>query len=238
MSETNKTQSPNPGNGNVDDDGANTDADIAADIRAAADGEALPSEEAEAATSQALREELDAVKEQLLRTAADLENTRRRAEREKADAGRYAIANFARDLLSVADNFERALEYAPEEPTAVTTDELKGLINGIKMTNTELQLVFDRNGVKKIEPKGEKFDPNKHQAVAQAPSDAPSGMVADVAQSGFMIGDRVLRAAMVVVSTGPAPGTGSASAAPSDDPSGSYNAGVSDDDQSALDKKV
>ena len=127
---------------------------------------------------------------------------RRRGEREKSDAARYAISNFARDLLSVADNFERALASAPEENAEPSKEAFTNLLTGLRMTDNELRSALQRHGVKQLDPKGEKFDPNLHQAVAQAPSDTPAGHVADVAQTGFVIGDRVLRAAMVVVSTG------------------------------------
>ncbi|MEM9169278.1 MAG: nucleotide exchange factor GrpE [Pseudomonadota bacterium] len=197
-----------------------TDEEIAAEIAAANAGEPAPQPTpkptpepnpggpaaaigGEAAEFLALREENAALKDQVLRLAADLENMRRRAEREKGDAGRYAIANFARDLLSVSDNFERALAAAPGEAADLKPEAVAGLLTGVRMTENELQAVFQRHGVKQIQPKGEKFDPNLHQAVAQAPSaDVPAGRVADVAQSGFVIGERVLRAAMVVVSTG------------------------------------
>ncbi len=151
---------------------------------------------------EALREELSVLNDKVLRLAAELENTRRRAEREKQDAGRYAIASFARDLLSVADTFERALGSAPAEGEAVSPETLSALVSGIRMTDAALLNVLERHGVKRIDPKGEKFDPNLHMAVAQAPGAAPAGHVLDVAQPGFVIGDRVLRAAMVVVSTG------------------------------------
>jgi len=187
-----------------------TDEDIAAEIAAANDGsapeDAADEDQTEASTQDApapeAQEEIASLKEQILRLAAELENTRRRADREKTDAARYAIANFARDLLSVADNFERALVAAPDENAEASQEALSGLVTGLRMTDNELRAVLQRHGVKQISPKGEKFDPNLHQAVAQAPSVVPSGHVADVAQTGFMIGDRVLRAAMVIVSTG------------------------------------
>ncbi|MEM8935046.1 MAG: nucleotide exchange factor GrpE [Pseudomonadota bacterium] len=145
-------------------------------------------------------DDVAALNEQLLRMAAELENTRRRAAREKADAGKYAIANFARDLLGVADNFERAIAAADQTETGAS-----GLIDGVRMTEKELLSTLERHGVIRISPAGEKFDPNMHQAVAQIPSETtPSGHVVDVAQSGFLIGERVLRAAMVTISTGPA----------------------------------
>ncbi len=150
-----------------------------------------------------LQGEIDVQKEQILRLAADLENTRRRAEREKQDAARFGIAGFARDLLSVADNFSRALELAPEDPSTMSADGLKGLVNGMRMTEKELLTVFERNGITRISPQGEKFDPNIHQAIAQVPGNGePKDHVVDVAAPGFVIGERVLRAAMVTVSTG------------------------------------
>jgi molecular chaperone GrpE len=150
--------------------------------------------------------------DRILRLAAELENTRRRADREKADASRYAIASFARDLLNVADTFERALSSAPAESGETNAETVSGFITGVKMTERTLAAALERHGVKKIDPKGEKFDPNLHQAVAQAPAlGVPAGYVAETAQPGFVIGDRVLRAAMVIVSTGdgaPAPESG------------------------------
>ena len=161
--------------------------------------EASPLTDAE---SGALAEEVASLNDKVLRLAAELENTRRRAEREKADASRYAIANFARDLLSVADNFDRALQAAPEG-AEVPAEAVSGLVTGVRMTEKELVRTLERHGVVRIDPTGEKFDPNIHQAVAQAPAaGVPSGHVAEVAQTGFILGDRVLRAAMVVVSTG------------------------------------
>ncbi|MCA8888750.1 MAG: nucleotide exchange factor GrpE [Parvularculaceae bacterium] len=175
-------------------DGQPSDEELAA-IKAEGRDGAEPGEEA-------LRAELAALNDRVLRLAAELENTRRRADREKADANRYAIAGFARDLLSVADNFERALDAAPEE--GETVDEtVTSFVTGVRMTARALESVLERHGVKKISPKGEKFDPNLHQAVAQAPAPGvPQGFVSEVAQPGFVIGDRVLRAAMVIVSNG------------------------------------
>lgn len=141
--------------------------------------------------------------DRILRLAAELENTRRRADREKADASRYAIAAFARDLLNVADTFERALNSAPADNVEINAETVSSFVTGVKMTERTLAAALERHGVKKINPKGEKFDPNLHQAVAQAPAaGVPAGYVAETAQPGFVIGDRVLRAAMVIVSTG------------------------------------
>ncbi|WOI53377.1 nucleotide exchange factor GrpE [Parvularcula sp. LCG005] len=150
-----------------------------------------------------LTAEIEEHKERALRLGAELENTRRRAEREKQDAARYGISSFARDLLSVSDNFARALELAPADPTAMDAEALNGLLNGLRMTEKELLTVFERNGVKRIFPEGEKFDPNVHQAIAQVPGGgAPRDTVVNVVAPGFLIGDRVIRAAMVTVSTG------------------------------------
>lgn len=157
----------------------------------------------EAAEIEQLRAQISELNDRVLRFAAELENTRRRGERERADASRYAIANFARDLLNIADAFDRALAAAPEESAPVAPENFSAFVSGLKMTDKELHAVLERHGVRRIDPQGEKFDPNLHQAVAQAPGDVPSGHVLNVAQHGFVIGDRVLRAAMVVVSTGP-----------------------------------
>ncbi|MGF1542970.1 MAG: nucleotide exchange factor GrpE [Parvularculaceae bacterium] len=152
------------------------------------------------ASAAELMAEVETLQDRVLRLNAELENTRRRAEREKADAGRYAIANFARDLLSVADNFERAIAAAPE---AAEDEATSSLLTGVRMTEKELLAAFSRHGVKRIETDGSKFDPNLHQAVAQAPAaGVPAGHIAQTAQTGFILGERVLRAAMVVVSTG------------------------------------
>jgi molecular chaperone GrpE len=143
--------------------------------------------------------------DRVLRLAAEVENTRRRGDREKADASRYAIASFARELLAVADTFERALDSAPVEGAETNAEAVSGFVTGVRMTERTLAAALERHGVKKIDPKGEKFDPNLHQAVAQAPAPGvPAGFVAETAQPGFVIGDRVLRAAMVIVSTGEA----------------------------------
>lgn len=147
--------------------------------------------------------EIDAAKEQTLRLAAELENTRRRADRERQDAAKYGITGFARDLLSVADNMAKAIELAPDDPSSMSKEGLAALVNGMKMTEKELLTVFERSGVRRISPAGERFDPNVHQAIAQVPGGGlPKDHVADVVAPGFVIGDRVVRAAMVTVSTG------------------------------------
>ncbi len=149
--------------------------------------------------------------ERFLRLAAELENTRRRAEREKADAGKYAIKQLASELVTVADNFDRALTAVPVNHDEIGKEALDGLITGIRMTEKELLGILERYQVFRVFPKGERFDPNLHQAVAQVPGNGiPSGHVVDVAQPGFVIGDRVLRAAIVTVSLGEQVGGGPA----------------------------
>ncbi len=185
-------------NGNDDDEAVTLTEDdlaVADEIAAASTGEAPKSEHNEKLIAD--------LNDRYLRLAAELENTRRRAEREKAEAGRYAIANFARDLLGVADNFERALHAAGNDEGPLSTEALSGIVSGLRMTEKELLSVLERHGVKRISPAGEKFDPNLHQAVAQIPGGKiAAGHVVDVAQPGFTIGERVLRAAMVTVSSG------------------------------------
>jgi molecular chaperone GrpE len=143
------------------------------------------------------------LKDRALRALADVENMRRRAEREAADARTYAVTGFARDLLTVVDNFARALENLPAETRAAVEGPLKAFIEGVELTGRELQAVLGRHGVKKLEPQGERFDPNFHQAMFEAPDEAlPAGTVTQVVQSGWKIGERVLRPALVGVSKG------------------------------------
>ncbi len=149
--------------------------------------------------------ELVELKDQLLRARAETENVRRRAAREKEDASRYAIANFARDMLSVADNMARALEALPEEDRSGDSP-MASLAQGIEMTERELLAAFDRHGIKKIEPMGEKFDHNLHQAMFEMPDDsAAPGTVVQVMQAGYVIADRLLRPAMVGIAKAAAP---------------------------------
>lgn len=140
-------------------------------------------------------------KDKLLRTLADMENLRRRTEREVKDARDYALTSFARDLLSVTDNFERALGAAPAE--LKENETAKAFINGVDLTGRELAKVLEKHGIRKVEPHGQKFDPNLHQAMFEIPNaDVPNGTVLQVLQPGFTIADRVLRPALVGVSKG------------------------------------
>ena len=150
-----------------------------------------------------LMKENEELKDRLLRTAADMENLRRRTGREIQDARAYAMANFARDMLSVSDDLRRALDAIPEEAKASGDAGFKALIEGVEITERSMLAALERHGVKKLTPEGEKFDPNFHQAMFEVPNpDIPANTVVQVVQSGYTIGDRVLRPAMVGVSKG------------------------------------
>jgi molecular chaperone GrpE len=145
------------------------------------------------------------LKDRALRALAETENMRRRSEREAADARTYAVTNFARDMVSVIDNLERALASVAPEQRAVADGMLKTLIEGVELTAKDLTSALSRHGVKRLDPQGEKFDPNFHQAMFEAPDpNVPSGAVLQVVQSGWRIADRVLRPALVGVSKGAA----------------------------------
>jgi molecular chaperone GrpE len=147
-----------------------------------------------------LMEETAALKDRLLRTAADMDNLRKRAEREKAEATLYAATNFARDLLSVADNMSRALAAMPAEAREQADEATNNLLAGVELTERELLKVFARYNIRKVETVGAKFDPNLHQALFEMPTkDHPPGTVVQEMQSGFAIGERCLRPAMVGV---------------------------------------
>jgi molecular chaperone GrpE len=150
-----------------------------------------------------LQAELAKAKDDMLRALADAENTRRRAERQSVEARAYAIDRFAQDLLPIADTLERALQTAPRDDL---DEGFRNLLKGVELTDRALVDAFARHGLKRIGARGEAFDPKMHQAVAQAPGDQPAGTVQEVMQSGYVLGDRTLRAAMVLVSAGPAGG--------------------------------
>jgi molecular chaperone GrpE len=163
----------------------------------------------------ALTVERDELKDRVLRTLAEMENLRRRTEREVSDARTYAVTNFARDMLNAADNIRRALEAVPGEARASAEGAFKALIDGIELTERDLAKTLERHGVKLIEPKGQRFDPNRHQAMFEVPdAEVPSGTVVQVVQSGYVIGERVLRPALVgVAKGGPKPAAPPADAA-------------------------
>ncbi len=150
-----------------------------------------------------LAAENEDLKDRALRLAAEMENLRRRTAREVSDARSYAIANFARDLLAVSDNLRRALDAIPAEAKSGDDAGFRALIEGVEMTERDMLSKLERHGVKKIEPEGERFDPNFHQAMFEVPNpDVPANTVVNVVQTGYVIGERVLRPAMVGVSRG------------------------------------
>lgn len=151
---------------------------------------------------EAKEAQLDAANDKVLRSYADLDNMRKRVEREKEETAKYAIAKFARDVVGVADNFERAVASVPAD-AKVDNPALVALIEGVTLTEREFLNVLERHGVKRVSPQGEAFNPNFHQAVMETHNpDVPAGTVLQVFQQGYMIDDRVLRSAMVVVSSG------------------------------------
>ena len=193
-------------------------------------------EAADAAVDEliALRAENQALKDQVLRIAADAENTKRRTEREANDARAYAIQKFARDLLGAADNLARATAHAPKD----STDQVvKNFVVGVEMTEKELQQAFDRNGLKKVEPaKGDKFDPHLHQAMMEQTAEGvPPGAVINTLQAGYQLFGRIVRPALVVVA---AKGTAAdpGGEAPAQNPYAS--AGADDDAGGAVDTKA
>ncbi len=209
-----ETNTPDTSNDNLEnaaqESGLNT-SDAATEEELTQTGKRTPEEVIDALLeeNQKLREEKDALKDQMLRLAADMENLRRRTKREVADTRQYAISNFARDVLSIGDNLDRAISTVSEEEKEGAGTTLAALVEGVEMTGREMVRVFAKHGVTKEEPIGEKFDPNRHQAVFEVPNPSvASGMVVQVMQAGYMLGDRVLRPAMVGVSKGgpkPAP---------------------------------
>jgi molecular chaperone GrpE len=152
---------------------------------------------------EALKAENQDMRDKLLRTIAEMENLRKRTEREIADTRSYAIAGFARDMLTATDSLSRALMVLPAEARDSSDATTKSLIEGIEMTEREMQRLLAKHGVKPIEAEGQKFDPHKHQAMFEVPDPSrPEGTVVQVVQAGFAIGDRVLRPAMVGVAKG------------------------------------
>jgi molecular chaperone GrpE len=160
--------------------------------------------------TEALRIENAEIKDRLLRTVAEMENLRKRTEREISDTRSYAIAGCARDMLTATDSLSRALMVLPAEARDSADPTVRSLIEGIEMTEREMQRLLAKHGVKPIEAEGEKFDPHKHQAMFEVPDPTrPEGTVVQVVQAGFSIGDRVLRPAMVgVAKGGPKAGAG------------------------------
>lgn len=154
-----------------------------------------------AAENSRQEEEIASLKDQILRAAAEMENLRRRTQKDVADARAFSISGFARDMLSVSDNLRRALDHVDEADKE--QPGLKTLIEGVEMTERELLNGLEKNGIKRIDPKGEKFDANFHQAMFEVPNtEIPNKTIMEVVQVGYVIGERVLRPAMVGVSKG------------------------------------
>jgi len=202
----------------LDADGLPSDAELdalqkAIDMEMDGVNQRGPESEAEAEAEEAvtpekrveeLELELANLKDQALRAMADAENVKKRAEREVAAAKTYGIERFAVDMLAVHDNLSRALMTLEGKAKEDLGDNAKNLMEGIELTEKDLIMILSRHGVRAVPGAGSKFDPNVHQAVANIPSDEDKGNVATVMQTGFTLGDRTLRAAMVAVSTGPA----------------------------------
>ncbi|MCP4936713.1 MAG: nucleotide exchange factor GrpE [bacterium] len=160
------------------------------------DGELLPG------PMELLEIEIADLKDRYLRQAADMENLRKRTERERTDIKKYAVSEFARDILPLSDNFQRAIDAVPAG-AAAQDEALKSFLDGVKMNERELQKVLERHGVTQLDPKGEKFDPNQHQAVQQIENtELPNNTVVEVFQVGYVIAERVLRPAVVSVAKG------------------------------------
>lgn len=151
----------------------------------------------------ALNKALAEAKDRTLRTLAEMENLRKRTAREVSDARTYGISGFARDVLDIADNLQRALDAVPADARAAADPGLKALIEGVELTERSLHNALEKHGVKKFDPAGEKFDPNVHQAMYEVPDPSiPVGTIAQVIQAGYMIGERILRPALVGVAKG------------------------------------
>ncbi|HWF95849.1 MAG TPA: nucleotide exchange factor GrpE [Xanthobacteraceae bacterium] len=174
-----------------------------AELNAGGPDAAAPASDAAAAADASAREAAE-LKDRLLRTLAEMENLRRRTEREVAESRIYGVASFARDILAIADNMARALQTLRAELNEKSDTGVKALLEGVELTERELSKVLEKHGVRKFEPQPrEKFDPNLHQAMYEVPDPTlPAGTVAQVVQAGYMIGERMLRPALVAVAKG------------------------------------
>ena len=160
-------------------------------------------DEPEQGSVEMLTREVAESRDKMLRTLAEMENLRKRTSREVADARTYGITGFARDVLEIADNLQRALDVVPAEARAAADPGLKALIEGVELTERSLLNALEKHGVRKLDPVGERFDPNFHQAMFEVPdASVPAGTVVQVVQAGYMISERVLRPALVAVSKG------------------------------------
>jgi molecular chaperone GrpE len=170
------------------------------EAESAGPADAAPSSEEQV---RVLAAAVDELRDKFLRAVAETDNVRKRAERDVSDARTYGITGFARDVLSVADNLARALAAVSPEQRAGADETLKSLLDGVDLTRRELTNILKKHGVRELDPTGEKFDPNFHQAMYEVPDpQVPAGTVVQVVQTGFAIGERVLRPAMVAVAKG------------------------------------
>lgn len=182
------------------EDGLEAEEPLEAEAGESENGESQEAEE----TEPSPEEQIAKLKDQLLRVMAENENIRRRAQRDLEDASKYAVSNFARDILTIGDNLARALESVPADASE-ENESLVSLLDGVTMTQREFVTTIERHGIKQIDPKGEKFDHNFHQAVFEVEDgENEPGTVVQVVQQGYMIGDRLLRPAMVGVAKPPA----------------------------------
>lgn len=151
---------------------------------------------------EALKAENADLKDRVLRMAAEMENLRKRTERDKQDTAKYAISNFARDMLTIADNLRRAIDHVSAE-AAESAPALESFRDGVEVTERELHNVLERHGIARLDPKGERFDPNQHQAMFEVQNpDVAEGTVVEVVQPGYVIAERVLRPALVGIAKG------------------------------------
>lgn len=177
----------------------------AAEAAAADVGSSAASDEAVdlQGASEVLNAEITALKDRILRTMAEMENLRRRTEKEVADSKAYGISSFARDMLTVADNLQRAQANLPAEARGDLSPAVKSFIEGVELTERDFLSRLTRYGVKPMETTGQRFDPNRHEALFEMPDPSvPSGSIAQVVETGYVIGDRVLRPAKVGVARG------------------------------------
>jgi len=184
-----------------------TDTDARPDMAASQPEDQAAPQEAPATPSAdpaaAAAQEAAGLRDRLLRALAEMENLRKRTEREVVDARLYGVTTFARDILTVADNMHRALNALDVELRAQADAGIKALLDGVELTERELLNVLEKHGVKKLEPIGQKFDPHRHQAMYEVPdTSVPAGHVVQVVQAGYLIGERVLRPALVAIAKG------------------------------------
>lgn len=204
-----------------------TDQDRQPDDTTAPTGEPVVSkpyimpDDPEPGSVETLQKEAAEARDRMLRTLAEMENLRKRTTKEVADARLYGITGFARDVLDIADNLQRALDAVPAETRAAADPGLISLIEGVELTERSLLNALEKHGVKKFDPLGQKFDPNFQQAMFEVPdASVPAGTVVQVVQAGYTIGERVLRPALVGIAKG---GAKAAAAANNNESSGAAN---------------